>query len=808
MAERYVCIHGHFYQPPRENAWLEAVELQDSAYPHHDWNQRITAECYAPNAASRLLDDEKRIRRIVSNYSRISFNFGPTLLSWMDEHAPETYRAILEADQESLGRFHGHGSAIAQAYGHLILPLANRRDKRTQVRWGLRDFEHRFGRAPEGMWLPETAVDLESLDVLAEHGIRYTILAPHQARRVKAKEQGEWRDVDGLHIDPSRAYEIRLPSRRSMAVFFYDGPISRAVAFERLLHSGESFAGRLLSALSDQRTWPQLAHIATDGETYGHHHRHGEMALAYALESIESGERAELINYGAYLERHPPTHLVEIVEDSSWSCTHGIERWRSDCGCNTGRDGWSQAWRVPLREALDWLRDRLASGYERMAATVLRDPWAARDEYVELILDRSPETVRRFLERNAMGDPGAQERVALWKLLELQRHAMSMFTSCGWFFDDLSGIETVQVLQYAGRAMQLAREVLDEDPEPEFLDRLASARSNVPGEGDGRKVYERRVKPAMVDLAEVAAHYAVSRLFEDYGQRTKIFGYVVDRHDERLLEAGTVRLGMGRVRVASLITEETACLSYGVLHFGDHNLTGGVREFQGEAPYGAMLADVEKAFSSADLPGVLRRLDKHFLEMRYSLKSLFRDEQRKVLERILEPTLGRAGEVYGRLYDTHAALMRFLTDLGIPLPAVFRAAGENVINSGLRRAFESEEIDVERAERLLEEARQENVGLDREGLGLALQTAIERDMERVLHGDGDVDRLRRIEHAARLISADTFDVNPWKIENLYYEMMQNRLPVMRERTEAGDEDARAWVKHFRGLGEALRFRIG
>jgi hypothetical protein len=384
---------------------------------------------------------------------------------------------------------------------------------------------------------------------------------------------------------------------------------------------------------------------------------------------------------------------------------------------------------------------------------------------------------------------------------------MLMFTSCGWFFDDLSRIETVQVLQYAGRAMQLAREVLGDDPEPEFLERLAVARSNLASEGDGRRVYERRVRPAMVDLAEVAAHYAVSRLFEEYGQRTTIFGYVVDRHDERLLEAGTVRLGMGRIRVASRITEETACLSYGVLHLGDHNLTGGVREFQGEAAYGAMLDDVEQAFSSADLPEVVRRLDKHFLKMRYSLKSLFRDEQRKVLERILEPTLTRAGEVYGRLYDTHAALMRFLTDLGIPLPAVFRAAGENVINSGLRRAFEAGEIDVERAEKLLEEARQENVGLDREGLGLALQTAIERDMESVLHGDGDVERLRRIERAARLIDADTFDVNPWKIENLYYEMMQSRLPVMRQRSEGGDEDARAWVKHFRGLGEALRFRV-
>ena len=296
--DRYICIHGHFYQPPRENPWLEAIELQDSAYPYHDWNERITAECYAPNAVSRILDAENRITRLVNNYAKISFNFGPTLLGWLAATAPEVYQAVLAADRQSRETFSGHGSAIAQPYNHVILPLANHRDRYTQIYWGIRDFEHHFGRAPEGMWLPETAVDLESLEILAELGMRFTILAPHQASRVRSIGSRTWDSVAGGQIDPTRAYEQRLPSGRTLAIFFYDGPVSRAVAFEGLLSRGESFADRLNSAFSEERDWPQLVHIATDGESYGHHHRFGEMALSYALNCIEANQLARLTNYG------------------------------------------------------------------------------------------------------------------------------------------------------------------------------------------------------------------------------------------------------------------------------------------------------------------------------------------------------------------------------------------------------------------------------------------------------------------------------------------------------------------------------
>ncbi len=500
---RFLCIHGHFYQPPRENPWLEAVEVQDSAYPYHDWNERITAECYAPNAASRILDGEGRIERIVNNYAQISFNFGPTLLAWLEEKKPEVYRSILAADAESRERFSGHGSALAQAYNHIILPLANRRDKRTQILWGLADFERRFGRKAEGMWLPETAVDLETLGLLAEAGVRFTILEPRQAGRIRPKgsQEEDWKDVGSGKIDTTVPYEVILPGGKSLAVFFYDGSVSRAVAFEGLLNNGERFADRLLSTVPEDpdrdRLIDRLINIATDGETYGHHHRFGEMALSYALHHVEAHGSARLTNYGEYLAAHRPEVEVEIAEDTSWSCAHGVGRWREDCGCQTGGDpGWNQAWREPLRQALDWLRDELIPQYEKTARAYFPNPWATRDEYVQVLLDRSQENVDAFLDRVSGGrSPTGEHRARALELLELQRHAMLMYTSCGWFFNDLAGLETVQILCYAGRAVQLAEQLFETPVEKSFLRLLERAKSNVPGNGTGRDLYERQVRP-------------------------------------------------------------------------------------------------------------------------------------------------------------------------------------------------------------------------------------------------------------------------------------------------------------------------
>ena len=717
----YVCVHGHFYQPPRENPALEAVELQDSAYPYHDWNERVTAECYAPNATSRLLDEQQRIVKLVNNYGQISFNFGPTLLLWMEQKAPHVLDLICKGDKKSKERFGGHGSALAQVYNHMILPLAHSRDKETQVIWGIRDFVKRFGRQPEGMWLPETAVDTPSLEALAAQGIQFTILAPRQAKRVRRYGGRNWKDVSGERIDPSRAYQVRLPSKKTIALFFYDGPISQAVAFEGLLNDGKQFANRLLGGFSEQRTWPQLSHIATDGETYGHHHRYGEMALAYALHSIETSQAAKLTNYGQFLEIYPPDHRVEIVENTSWSCVHGVERWKSNCGCNSGaHPGWNQEWRAPLRNALDWLRDNLAQVFEKQAAALIRDPWAARNDYIDVVLDRSDESVAQFLKKHSTHDLDAGERVRSLKLLEMQRHAMLMYTSCGWFFDEISGLETVQVLHYAGRAIQLAREAAGTDLQAQFSEQLRNARSNLLEHKDGEEIYKKWVEPGVVTSDKVVGHYAVSSLFESYGEKTRIYRYIIQRQDYGVETEGRVRLAVGRAHVRSEITTEEATMSFGVLHLGDHNITGGVRKFREQKQFDELRAKLNEAFTKADTAEVIRLLDEQFPNSTFSLRSLFRDEQRRIINLILRDTLGSVGASFRTVYENQAPLIRFLSALSVPVPSAFMSAASIALNSELQQALEMPEVDSAAVKGLLREVDLNRVQLDATTLELSL----------------------------------------------------------------------------------------
>jgi alpha-amylase/alpha-mannosidase (GH57 family) len=806
--ERYLCIHGHFYQPPRENPWLEAIEVQPSAYPYHDWNERVSAECYAPNANARILDDRNRIVSIVNNYASMSFNFGPTLLSWLEEKEPDVYAAILAADSDSQRRFSGHGSAIAQPYNHMILPLANARDRRTQALWGVRDFVHRFGRAPEGMWLPETAVNVETLETLAGLGIRFSILAPHQVSHIRKIGDADWGEVRDTGIDPTMGYRVPLPSGRTMALFFYDGPLSRAVAFERLLSSGEDFATRLVGAFSDSRDEAQLVHVATDGETYGHHHRHGDMALAYAIHDIESQRLARLTNYGEFLEKHPPVYEVRIVENTSWSCAHGVERWRSNCGCNSGAHvGWTQAWRAPLREALDWLRDHLASRFEARAAALLSDPWAARDDYIRVILDRSRDNVGKFLREHAPRDLAGADRVTTLKLLELQRHAQLMFTSCGWFFDDIGGIEARQIIQYAGRALQLAGELFEDRLEDGFLERLEKARSNQPEAGDGKRIYDESVRPAMVSLEKVGAHYGVNSLFSDYGETARVYCYSVAREDYRVLTSGRARLALGRASVTSEITGESETVAFGVLHLGDHNLSGGILKYPGPEVYERLVAEIGEPFRRADLTGILRMVDKNFGSGVYGLRFLFRDEQQQVLAVILRSVLTDADAVYRQLYEEHAPLMRFLSSHGIAQPRGFRMAAELALARSLREQLEAAVPEVARISAILEEA--ENVGIrfHEDGLGLAVQHTVERLSEALRANPGEPDLLENLDALVRVAHSLPFEVDFWKVQNSYYRMLQQALPEARKAAASGKEGAQEWVDRFLALGERLSVKV-
>jgi alpha-amylase/alpha-mannosidase (GH57 family) len=486
----YVCIHGHWYQPPRENPFTGEVGVQPSAAPFANWNERITAECYEPNTRAEILGEDGSVRRCLNNYEWVSSDWGPTLLDWLERNEPETYQRIVAADAVSLERFDGHGTAVAHTYNHTIMPLSNRRDKRTQILWGIADFRHRFGRKPEGMWLPETAVDLESLELMAEAGIAYTILSPYQAATVL--DDGRWVDVVGGTIDTRVPYTVRLFGDKNISVFFYNGPLSQEIAFNGVLEDGSILAKRLVQALGEPNGEARLSHVATDGETYGHHHRHGEMALARAIEELEADAGIELTTYGSFLAEHPPTRVARIIEGTSWSCAHGVERWQADCGCHTGQHpDWNQEWRSHLREALDCLRDELIDDFESKGATVLTDPWAARDAYIELILGQPSD---EFLSRHAREGLSDEQRRFALDLLEIQHRAMLMYTSCGWFFDDIGGLEGVFVLRHAGRMIDLTRKALGRDLEPGFLEILERARSNV-GDRTGRDVFEESVAP-------------------------------------------------------------------------------------------------------------------------------------------------------------------------------------------------------------------------------------------------------------------------------------------------------------------------
>lgn len=808
MSERYVCIHGHYYQPPRENPWLEAIEIQDSAHPYHDWNERISAECYAPNSASRNLDGAGKILNIVSNYARTSFNIGPTLLSWIEKNSPELYAAILESDRQSIQWRSGHGNAIAQVYNHIIMPLANQREKRTQILWGIRDFEYRFKRAPEGMWLAETAVDTATLEILSELGIVYTILAPHQASRIRKINAGKWRDVSGARVDPTMPYLCRLPSGRSITLFFYDRPISQAVAFEGLLKRGEDFAHRLLSGFSDIRQWPQILNIATDGETYGHHQRFGDMALAYALNYLEENGLAQITNYGEYLEKYPPTHEVEIFQNSSWSCIHGVERWRSNCGCNSGGYPlWNQEWRGPLRAALDWLRDRLAAIYENLASEYFQHPWAARNRYIEVILDRSRDSVQRFFAEHATRELTPSEEITALKLLEIQRHAMLMYTSCGWFFDELSGLETVQVMQYAGRAVQLCEEIFPDSLEEAFKVRLSLAKSNMPEHENGSQIYEKNVKPAMIDLKKVGAHYAISSLFEDYADETVINSYCVSREDYSRIEAGATRLAIGRISVSSTITREAEAVSFCVLHFGGHALSGGVRTFLGHAAYSAMKNEISSTFEKGSFADIVRLMDHHFGMHNYSLSNLFRDEQWNIINTLIQKTLEEFENAYRQMYENNRILMSFLKETGIPLKKAFFAAAEVTLNFDIRKAFMEPHLDAERIQYLISEIRKWHVVLDSVDIEFTARRKFEYQMAALLKNPNDDGLMQEILKGLELMRLLPVEMNFWQTQNIFYRIAGTTYREFLAKAQAGDVNAIRWIDHFKYLGEMLFFNI-
>ena len=772
---KYLCIHGHFYQPPRENAWLEMVELQDSAQPFHDWNERINFECYAPNRAARILDNEGNIIKIQNNYSHISFNFGPTLLYWMKRQDPVTYEQILIADKRAQEKYSGHGSAIAQAHSHLILPLCNERDKETQVIWGIRDFENHFDRKPEGIWLAETAVDIASLEVLAANDIKFTILAPRQAKAVKPINADDWRDVTGTRVDPRRPYRCHLPSGKSIDLFFYDGNVAQDVAFKGLLNNGRDFAKRLASTADDNSEEPQLIHIATDGESYGHHHRYGEMALAECVSHIENNNLAIITNYGEYLEKFPPTWEVQIYENSSWSCVHGIERWRSDCGCNSGHPSFKQDWRGPLRYAFDWLRDNLIDIFETECKGLLKDPWAARNDYIEVINDRRQEVIDTFLAKHAKRKLNKKELTRVLRLLEMQRNAMLMYTSCGWFFDEISGIETNQILQYALRAIDYAQQLTGVEYEEDFINRLENAPSNI--YKNGAVSFRKHVIPGRLGLTRAGMHFAVASLFgateED---NTSLFNYEAISQYLRRDDAGSQKLAIGKTIMKSRITLSEKPFTFAVLYLGQQSLIGYISRKMTDKTFEQMEEELFEAFESHNLGDVIGVMQHYYGSESYSFDHLFRDERRKILKHITGRNMRSAENSFRDIYNDNYQLMSSMLSSNIPIPKAYKNVVQFVVNADLHRFFTKDGIDIERFKKLIGELLKWQIQLSNEAsFALAASERIFYEIQKIEHMEDPVQHIHTLTEILGHLHVLNIDLDIWKSQNLFFPMIKGYI---------------------------------
>ncbi len=807
MKKGYICIHGHFYQPPRENPYIEWIQRQESAYPYHDWNERVNAECYAPNARSRILDEGGRIIRIVNNYLKMSFNFGPTLIDWLVRGSPEVYRLIIEADRLSDRHYNGHGNAISQAYNHIIMPLARSFDKKTQIIWGIKNFIHHFGRRPEGMWLPEAAVDLETLDLMAEEGIGFTVLSPSQALRVRRMDNNEWTEVSAGEIDTTVPYIQRLPSGRTITIFFYNHEIASEVAFGGLLKDGKALAERLLKQLENSKSSvPPIVSIATDGETYGHHHKFTEMALSYAMDYIQHSRKAEIINYAAYLAMTEPQYEVEIKENTSWSCSHGVERWRADCGCTTGgHPQWHQKWRAPLRKALDLLRERTWEIYKEYAEEIFHNPEAARNDYIDVILDRSERTKKAFFKKHCRKSPDRTERITALRLLEMERNSMLMFTSCGWFFDDISRIETVQILRYAARAMDLAKAITGKSLEEEFLDILSEAESNIHEKGTGADIYRAEVSSDRIDHKRIVVHFALSSTLEETAQLKHLYCYEIqpESTDRQSREEGLLITGLLKIR--SVLTEEEERFIFAAICENGADCSAYLKEASLPQRYGEIRDRLVSQFARG-MSSLYEEVDAVFGPDSFGLKDLFSDEQERLLDGLVRDPKHEAQRQLEEIYRANSYLIFLLNDLGLKVPGVFRMAAETALKGQLLRELKNKDVRLEEVSFVLEQMKRLNIELKPAPIEITLRRRIEEEMKN-FQKKPDLLHLQRIHNLLSVVFVLPFRTNLWMVQNIYYEMHRELWKDVKKRADTGDRDAMRWCEEFWQLGERLFFNM-
>lgn len=794
--EVFLAIHGHFYQPPRENPWLEAIELQDSAAPFHDWNERINNECYNPNSVSKIVDNRNRILDVVNNYSMMSFNFGPTLLSWMENFAPLAYERVIKADIESVQEHNGHGNAIAQVYNHMIMPLANENDKQTQVIWGIKDFETRFGRKPEGMWLAETAVDDDTLRVLVENGINYTILSPYQALKIRKLGDKDWTDVSWGNIDPAKPYRyyIKTSPEKYIDLFFYDGAISKSVAFDEILKDGNKFVRRLKEGVSDGRTYSQLVNIATDGESYGHHTKFGDMALSYVLRVRAKEEGFTIVNYAQYLEKHPSEYEVDIKQASSWSCFHGVGRWKEDCGCSTGgHPGWNQKWRKPLREALDYLSDELAVIFEKEGKNYFTDSWKARNNYIDVILDRSEMSIKKFQMDNFIDGLSSEKKVKAMELLEIQRQAMLMFTSCGWFFSEISGIETTQIMKYAARAMQLAQSFSKKDIEKHFLEILAEAKSNFQEFGTGKDIFERFVKPSIVTTKQIGSLWAISSLYQDFEDEEEVYCYKIKKHSYKSLKSGTSQLVMGHIEIQSRITLQKSNVMFALMQYSGGDFHCAIKEFSDESEYSNTQKELFRIFMLNPLTETIRALDEYFGKEYFTLKDIFIEERRKILQIMLKGKMNKFAQMYQEMYNEGKSSIYHMQSLGLDIPDEFKLSAGYTLSKQFNdlivysRGFLDHEI-IQQAMDINYETKRIGITIDKKATNVIFSQKVSQNISRLAQSL-EIQQAEATLEIFDNIEKLELDVDIAEAQNIYFNKIFHELGEIIEKMDKSSKSA-------------------
>lgn len=785
--EVFLTIHGHFYQPPRENPWLEAIELQPSALPCHDWNERVNSECYAPNSVSKVVNHNNEILCLVNNYEYMSFNFGPTLLSWMEEFAPTSYERIIKADIKSVEEHGGHGNAIAQVYNHMIMPLANELDKQTQVKWGIKDFEYRFGRKPEGMWLAETAVDDDTLRVLEENGIKFTILSPFQAKKVKPIDaaESEWQDVSWGNIDPARSYRYYIKSApdKYIDLFFYDGAISKSVAFDELLRDGNKFVHRLEEGISYERNYPQLVNIATDGESYGHHTKFGDMAMAFIMAMKVKESAFTVTNYAEYLEKYRSDWQVEIKDVSSWSCCHGVGRWKEDCGCSTGgHAGWNQKWRAPLREAMDYLRDGVTPLFEKFGNKYFKNQLDARYNYIDVILDRSYTNVKKFQNEYFKPDLSEEDKVKAMKLLEMQRQAMLMYTSCGWFFCEISGIETVQIMKYAARVIQLAKDFTDKDFETDYLKILSKAESNYKEIGNGRDIYEKFVRPSIITEKQIVSLWAVSSVYQDVDEEEDVYCYSIKKKSYKKIQKGDTQLVVGNVEIQSKVTLEKQNLVFALLQYSGGDFHCAIKEY--DEHFEEKQKELIRTFMVNPLTEIIRGLDEYFGREYFTLKDIFIEERRKILQILMKERLDEFAKTYEDIYKESKSSVMHLQALGLDVPNEFKISAQYTLTKQFNELFVNsngfiDESIIQAAEDINFEAKKIGLTLDKTPTSKLFSKKIAQNINRLIFGM----EYQQAEVTNELL--DTIDKLDMRVDisdaqNIFYSKVVSKFPDMIE----------------------------